>query len=257
MRVSPRPIAGLLAFVAYLAIVAVLWKALGVDYDTVQDTTASVIKGIVIPVGIGALFLAWYTTYLGWWRSVMIERPRTAPRWTMVVTLLYLVAALASVATSGTFTLPAAHVLVLALGCALVGFSEEILTRGLLLVGFRGSMSEVWVWFSTCALFGLLHGINVLFGQSLPATIRQIGFAFIAGTALYVVRMAQGALFPAMLLHGLWDFGALGAGASDTTTPVFVGLLFQLTLIVSLVAAWQIIKAKTASLETPSEAIPA
>lgn len=59
----------------------------------------------------------------------MLERPRTAPRWTMVVTVLYLVAALVSVATSGTFTLSASHVLLLALGCALVGFSEETVTR--------------------------------------------------------------------------------------------------------------------------------
>jgi membrane protease YdiL (CAAX protease family) len=174
----------------------------------------------------------------------------------MIVTLMYLVAAVVSVATSGTFTLSASHVLALALGCALVGFSEEIATRGLMLVGFRGGMSEGWVWFLTCALFGLLHGLNVLFGQSLPATIRQIGFAFVAGTALYVVRMVQGALLPAMALHGLWDFGTLGADASNTTTPIFVGLLFQLTLIVSLVAAWQIVRAKKASLETP-EAIAA
>ena len=59
-----------------------------------------------------------------------------------------------------------------------------------------------------------------------------------------------------MALHALWDFGSLGASASGTTTPLFLSLLFQLTLIVSLVAAWQIIRAKTASLGTP-EAIPA
>jgi len=47
-----------------------------------------------------------------------------------------------------------------------------------------------------------------------------------------------------MALHALWDFGSLGASASGTTTPLFLSLLFQLTLIVSLVAAWQIIKAK-------------
>ena len=56
--------------------------------------------------------------------------------------------------------------------------------------------------------------------------------------------MAKGALLPAMALHALWDFGSLGASASGTTTPLFLSLLFQLTLIVSLVAAWQIIKAK-------------
>lgn len=86
--------------------------------------------------------------------------------------------------------------------------------------------------------------------------IGQLGFAFVAGTALYVVRMAQGALLPAMALHALWDFGTLGASASNTTTPLFVGLVFQLTLIVSLVAAWQVIRAKKDSSET-SEAIPA
>lgn len=256
MRVSPRPTVGLLAFVAYLAIIVVLWKSLGLDYNTVQDTATSVVKGIVIPVGVGAVFLAGYTTYLGWWRPVMDERPRTARRWTMIVTLLYLVTALASIATSGVFTLEASHVLALALGCALVGFSEEILTRGLMLVGFRGSMSEGWVWFLTSLLFGLLHGLNVFFGQSLASTVRQLAFAFVAGSALYVIRMAQAALFPAMVLHALWDFGTLGASASDTTTAVFVGPLFQLTLIVSLVAAWQIIRVKKADRKNP-EAVPA
>ena len=256
MRVSARPAVGLLAFVVYLAIIVVLWKGLGVDYDTVQDSTANVVRGIVIPVGVGAVFLAGYTTYLGWWAPVMVEQPRTAPRWTMVVTLLYLVAALVSVATSGALTLKASHVLVLALGCALVGFSEEILTRGVLLVGFRGSIPEGWVWFLTSLLFGLLHGINAFFGQSPASTLRQMGFAFVAGTALYVIRMAQAALLPAMVLHGLWDFGTLGASASSTTAPVVAGLLFQLTLIVSLVAAWQIIRAKKAGLRSP-DAIPA
>jgi len=58
MRVSARPAVGLVAFVVYLATIVVLWKGLGLAYNTVQDTTSSVIKGIVIPVGIGAVFLA-------------------------------------------------------------------------------------------------------------------------------------------------------------------------------------------------------
>ena len=210
----------------------------------------------MIPVGIGAVFLAEYTTYLGWWRAVMFERPGTAPRWTMAVTLLYLVAALSGIGSSGVFGLPARHVLALALGCALVGFSEEILTRGVLLVGLRGAVSEGWVWLLTCLLFGLLHPLNVFFGQSLGTTVRQIGLAFLAGSALYVVRMAQAALLPAMALHAMWDFGTLGASASNTTTPVLVGLLLQLTMVVSLVAAWQIVRAKKASLTSP-DAVPA
>lgn len=35
----------------------------------------------------------------------------------------------------------------LAIGCAFVGFSEEFVTRGLLIVGGRGTLHEGWVWF--------------------------------------------------------------------------------------------------------------
>lgn len=50
---------------------------------------------------------------------------------------------------------------------------------------------------------GLLHGLDAFFGQSVSATMQQIGFAFLAGGALYGIRMAQAALFPAMMLTQL------------------------------------------------------
>jgi membrane protease YdiL (CAAX protease family) len=88
----------------------------------------------------------------------------------------------------------------------LVGFTEELTTRGLLHTSLRSTLSEGWVWFLTSALFALMHLINAASGQALPATLQQVAFAFLGGTIFYIVRRTTGTLIWAMVLHGLWDF---------------------------------------------------
>ena len=82
----------------------------------------------------------------------------------------------------------AAHLVALAIGTLLVGFSEEMLTRGTGLVGPRGGFSEVVAWALSCLLFGLIHALNAFFGQSIGSTIQQIVVAFAAGTVFVVLR---------------------------------------------------------------------
>lgn len=98
----------------------------------------------------------------------------------------------------------------------LVGFTEEMATRGLLLVGLRSRLSEGWVWFVSSALFALMHLTNALAGQGLGLTLTQVGMAFLGGTVFYIVRRTTGTLIWAMVLHGLWDFStfAVGHGAA-------------------------------------------
>jgi membrane protease YdiL (CAAX protease family) len=126
----------------------------------------------------------------------------------------------------------------LALGTLLVGFSEELLTRGLAVVGGRASMHERWVWVFSGAIFGLIHVPNVLFGQSGAETARQVVFAFGVGMTYYVTRRISGTLVVTMVLHALWDFSlfiqahsveglddeAVGVGGSLMTVAVVVGI---------------------------------
>ncbi len=166
MRVQPKAAISVVILVVYTAIVVLIWSFSDFDYETVGDTTSNIVKGIVVPVGIGAAFLAVAATWLGWWRPALTEENKAGPRWAVLLPVAMFIFVLLGV--SGIdFGSDSAKVLpVLALGTALIGFSEEFMTRGLMLVGFRGSVSEVWVWFITSFLFGLLHGINVFFGQS-------------------------------------------------------------------------------------------
>jgi membrane protease YdiL (CAAX protease family) len=99
-----------------------------------------------------------------------------------------------------------------------VGFAEEIVFRGYLLVGARARFTEVGAWFATSALFALIHGLNILTGQNVGTTVQQIVLAFIMGSGLYLIRRVSGLLAAAMVIHGLWDFASfIGAGRGEDT----------------------------------------
>lgn len=240
MRIKPTPAIAVGLLVAYMAVVAGLWLVLGVDYETVADSADNAWRGIVIPVGAGAVFLGAAASWLGWWRPALFEAHRSGPRWAIAVPILVGILALAGVAGIDFGADVGSLLTVLALGVLLVGFSEELLTRGLMLVGFRGGVSERVAWLATSALFGLLHGINVLFGQSVGSTVRQMVLAFCIGSALYVSRMVTGTLLVPMVLHAIWDFGSLGTEGTDGDPVPGVGLLTWPLIIVALVAAWKI-----------------
>ncbi|WP_457205370.1 hypothetical protein [Nocardioides sp. P5_C9_2] len=87
MRAQPRPLITVAVAVGYTAIVGLTWTVVGLDYDAVGDTTTTVVEGIVVPVGLGSVFLAAVTTYLGWWGPAIHEDLR-APRWMWVVPVL-------------------------------------------------------------------------------------------------------------------------------------------------------------------------
>ncbi len=175
----------------------------GVDYDTLVDSADNALKGILIPVAIASLVAALICTRWGWWGPVMREQ-RILPRWTLIVPALMAIAVIGGL-IGADWDRDTDLVLIVVIGTLFVGFGEEIASRGLLLVGARGERSEVQVWLITSVLFGLLHGLNIILGQAVDLTIKQIIFAFLFGSALYVVRRSTGLLVVGMLLHGLWD----------------------------------------------------
>ena len=105
----------------------------------------------------------------------------------------------------------------LGVGFALVGFSEELMTRGLLVTGFRAQLVEVWVAGGTAVLFGMMHGLNVFFGQDASTTVKQVLGTIPMGVLFYVCRRVTGSLVPAMVIHALVDFSLVVFGGPDAT----------------------------------------
>lgn len=241
MRIAPRPVVSVLALVAYAATMALLWVLTGTQYDTIPDSTANLLRGVVLTVGAAALVMAVLTTWLGWWRPAIREERVVAPKWTLVVPVIFALLAALNIASIDFGKVGPSFLVTLLIGVLFVGFGEELTTRGVGLVGMRGRFSEVGSWLLTSLLFGLLHSLNLFFGQPVPATIQQIVIAALSASALYLARMSTGTLVTAMLLHAMWDFGGLGVNGSDATGSALVavaGIVNWPFLILAVAAAF-------------------
>lgn len=235
--VRPRVWIGLVIWAGYLVLVFAIQLASGIRYDTWNDSARNLFLGGGVSLIVATVALAVTTSLLGWWRPALRDEHRSRHRWPLVAPALAAVALLMNLggtdwdAYSGAF-LGASLVLLL------VGFTEELVNRGLLLTALRSRLTEPWVWFWTSLLFAVGHLVNVALGASAAATVPQVLAAFLAGTIFYVLRRTTGSLIGAMVLHGLWDFsvfatgvGAAGALAGAATVVYLVAGLVALASV--------------------------
>ena len=136
-------------------------------------------------------------------------------------------------------------VLNLAVGCFLVGLSEELLCRGWLLNEFleKFGNTKKGVWYSIIVsgvIFGLIHLGNVLTGQAWSTTIIQALTAIVAGIFFGVIYYKTKNIWSVILLHALWDFSLLLSEIipikSETvvlSSFSIIGLVFSLGMILS------------------------
>ncbi|KAA9110403.1 CPBP family intramembrane glutamic endopeptidase [Microbacterium rhizomatis] len=241
-RVRPRVWIGVVIYLAYVAVVFGVQQIFGIPYTDFGKSGINLFLGAGLSLIVSAILLAITTTLLGWWRPALFDRHRSAHKWPIIAPFLMVVALVLNLASTdwgsydGAFF--AASIVLL-----LVGFTEELTTRGLLIVGLRSRLSEVWVWLLTSALFGLMHLVNALTGQAIGPTVQQVGLAFGAGTIFYILRRVTGSLIWAMVLHGLWDFSTFGLG-HGTPGPFFAlgGTLEIIAIVVAFIGVAFVIR---------------
>lgn len=204
----------------------VVWNLLGVGFDEIADFVGNEFKDTIIPIGTVSILLALVAYRFGWWGATIREKSPAGPRWLLVAPALMLLIALLLVVENGFGGSSFGYVIVFAIGVCLVGFSEELLFRGLMVVGFRGSLPEVWVWLLTSLLFGLAHFQNAISGQDLGETMAQVVIAFGLGSLLYLTRRVTATLIVCIALHAIWDFAAemMEEGGGETGLILLIPL---------------------------------
>jgi len=145
MRVRPSVGVGVGLAIAYMAVFGGLFKLSGVGYEDVVASSGNVMKAVVIPVGVALALFVVVTSVFGWWKPVIREQ-RRATGWLIAVPIVVVVALLVGVDYGNLGVLDPSLILWIGIGTALVGLSEELMYRGLILVSFRGSMREAHVW---------------------------------------------------------------------------------------------------------------
>lgn len=215
----------LLLYFGYLAIFFTTWTVNGVDYLRIGENMTTTKLWYAYPTLFGCVFLVIAISVLGWWRGVLFDRTKSGPGWTWILPLVIVGIILNNFLGLHYDRLSSELVLWSTLGAVGVGFGEEMITRGSMIVGLRSRYAEIHVWLISTLLFSALHVPNVIFGLPLSGMPFQVLFTFIFGSGMYAVRRVSGTLILPMVLHGLWDsslFLSVATGAEPSVAQFSV-----------------------------------
>lgn len=240
-----------LSVVAYLAVVVVylvvvqgvgLFLTRDLDAGYASASSVEVLwRGITVPVLASLVWVALVVTLLRWWRPSLVEH-RPVRRWVVVVPVVQLVTVLVVTNYPGLVDRGLGLTALLLVSTLLVGFTEELMFRGLGVTVFRtNGFSEGWVALWTTVIFGLAHATNLI--SEGPSAFVQVLAAALSGYFFYLVRRRSGGLLVPALVHGLWDFSLISASVvpgESSVLPVLSVLVVVVLGVVLLVRRRQI-----------------
>lgn len=239
---NPRWSMAVLITILFFLAQFTLGRILGINYETMTDSTAEMWTGFTYRFAMTATIF----TLLGLWANkawgggVYVQDKPPVARWMWLIPILMIISSLARIAVNDWGARGGEYMLALGIGVLLVGVAEETTFRGIAVRAMRGSTSsEFVVMLVTSLLFGLVHGVNIFNGAPLGETFVQIGAATLGGAGFYIILRLTGKLVWAMLMHGLWDFGILGrvgeAGIVGAATLVGQLVVWGLTIFAAIV----------------------
>jgi membrane protease YdiL (CAAX protease family) len=241
-RVNPSLRNGLLVAILYVVYFSIALKVSGVGYENITDSPNNVLKAVVIPMIGGAILLTAIAKWSGWWKDLWHDKYKIKGHsWMYLFPIIMAVGIISTLASAKFGNTTGQMIGYIFIGTALVGYNEELLFRGMVLRGARGSgLTELKVMLVVALSFGIFHGANFFLGQDLPATMQQVAFATIEGAVFYMIFRKTGLLIVAMILHGLWDFSVFTReatlGSNPELAPVFtfigvIGLYLPIILL--------------------------
>ena len=227
----------LLIVIVYAAIIQGGGRIIGagVDADDAFETAGNLVEVALIPIALSSVFAIGVATWLGWWRQIIHEPLRTR-RWVRIVPIALLLVAAVGTSWGNLLDQEADLVLALIALVCIVGFTEELMFRGIGLVTFRRMhLAEGKVALYSSVIFGAVHLSNAL-ATGTSAIFQAIAVSF-TGYMLYLTRRWAGAIWLAMPVHASQDFliasGQIGVDAeasplSFLVLPTMIGLALLL-----------------------------
>lgn len=228
-RVAPNLVnASIFALISAVVLVG-LQKSSGVPYTDVDDSAENLRDFALIPMAATAATATVFAFVSGWWRDLWKDEYKLSrPRWLNWVLVLFIAGILANFASGNIGDQTSEFLLTALAATALVGYTEEILFRGLVLRGSRGSgFSENKVMVVTAFAFGIFHAANLVNGAPLGGTLFQVVNAGLAGAGFYILFRKYGTILVPMVIHALVDFSLFtrGESAAEGSAKEAIGLI--------------------------------
>lgn len=225
-RLKPTLLNALLIAVVYVIILAGLNKLSGVPYTEIIKSSTNMLYGVLIPVFLSSIILTIISLWSGWWKDLWRDKYQIkGHNWMYVFLILSIIAVIANFLGNSIGSLDESFIFCTFIATAFVGYSEELLTRGILVRGARGSgLTEIKVFLVVMFVFGCLHGINIIAGQAIIPTLIQMIYAGLMGGVYYVIFRKNGFLVIPMILHWMFNFSSFTSVTSQISFMALVAL---------------------------------
>ncbi len=127
----------------------------------------------------------------------------------------------------------------LALGCfmtVLVGFSEEVVFRGILLHYFSRNKSLLAGLVVSTLCFGTLHLVNYFGGSTISQAVTQFMMTMVIGLFFALIVIKTRSIIPIIFFHWLWDFSLIGLCGELSPLSTQLGLIGMPLSIIMIIA---------------------
>ncbi len=125
--------------------------------------------------------------------------------------------------------------------CISVGFYEELIFRGIILplciILLKKAKNGIfWAVVLASAIFSLSHIVNLFSGMGIGAVALQLGYTFLIGGMCAICTLKVKNIFPAVVLHTIYDIGGLALLKIGNSGGLFSGNQWDvLTVIITAV----------------------
>ena len=197
---SNRIVIALLTLVAWIAVTYLGAQLLYPPEISLDDLIS---RNIAWHILLACFLLVLVILWRGW-HDLCFSLPKAG-----TLRLLWLPAVLIAILLSGALLLgspPAGVIVLLLANTLLVGFSEEVMFRGVLYRALRARFS---VWpsiLATTAAFGAVHILNGFITGNFGASVIQALAAASTGMLLIAILIRTGSLWASIIVHALWDW---------------------------------------------------
>jgi membrane protease YdiL (CAAX protease family) len=134
-------------------------------------------------------------------------------------------------------------VVLIAFTTFLVGFSEELLFRGIVLHAFLKNKGVYLAMLVSALAFSLLHAVNVFGGVPVPSMLVQLVMTFLFGFFFAPLMLRLNNLIPLIVFHWLWDF-VLIAGSVVAANYPLSPLLILLNIVLGSILWFRLARAQ-------------
>jgi len=201
------------------------------DITSLDELLTGRLNFALIIVG---LFLLGVVFYYRWQRLVGLKQADPPSSWRLVWFPLLIILVFVSIAVVQGLP-PGQVVFFILINSLLVGFEEELMFRGIL---FQGLLTRFNIWpaiLLTSLLFGAVHASNGFITGDFAGAMVQVLQASLASIWFLALRLRTRSIYPAMLMHGLWDFSifiAVKARSGGGEEATFMGQLMVAVMFI-------------------------